>query len=277
LEHEDDEYEAKLQDCVYIFATCIEDVLSQDPIQLLRVSDVREVVEQAKPQFPEQQFLDEYANAPDPRQKEIAFFLVSTALDTGKPDVVRSNCFEMIKHLRTSTHDPVKIEIGQHLQNRIGRNLADLAVMKVANAAGAASDLKRNSRNDYFADLLKRLRRVGHEWRKFSDHAPILAELEDVGGLEHCHDDVTAKGLLKWMVLCYLGEPGGYGEWGRNRAVFFSDVAAPIIKRLIKRSGPRELALLKGLNDSSSVKMAVGQDRHIAKRFEYLLDLAGDI
>lgn len=29
LEHEDDEYEAELQDCVYIFATCIEDVLSR--------------------------------------------------------------------------------------------------------------------------------------------------------------------------------------------------------------------------------------------------------
>ncbi len=62
LEHEDDEYEAAIQDCVYIFTTCIEDILSQDPVQLLRVTDVKDVVEQAKPQFPEQQFLNDYRN-----------------------------------------------------------------------------------------------------------------------------------------------------------------------------------------------------------------------
>jgi len=52
LEHEDDEYEAGVEDCVYIFQTCIYVVLSQDPIHLIRVKDVRELVEQPNPSTP---------------------------------------------------------------------------------------------------------------------------------------------------------------------------------------------------------------------------------
>src|ERR1043166_7714044 len=33
LEHEDDEYEAGVEDCIYIFQTCISVVLSRDPVQ----------------------------------------------------------------------------------------------------------------------------------------------------------------------------------------------------------------------------------------------------
>jgi hypothetical protein len=42
LEHEDAEYEAQPEDCIYVFSTCIAIVLSRDPIELIRVRDVRE-------------------------------------------------------------------------------------------------------------------------------------------------------------------------------------------------------------------------------------------
>ena len=41
LEHEDDQYEAGIEDCVYVFRTCIEIVLSRDPISPVRVADIR--------------------------------------------------------------------------------------------------------------------------------------------------------------------------------------------------------------------------------------------
>src|ERR1700719_3480894 len=47
LEHEDDEYEAGIEDCVYIFTTCVEVILSRDPIQLVKVTDFKELIEQA--------------------------------------------------------------------------------------------------------------------------------------------------------------------------------------------------------------------------------------
>src|SRR5438105_11248097 len=45
LEHEDAEYEAQPEDCIYVFTTCITIVLSRDPIELIRVRDVREWIE----------------------------------------------------------------------------------------------------------------------------------------------------------------------------------------------------------------------------------------
>ncbi|MCG8587219.1 MAG: hypothetical protein MI757_21145, partial [Pirellulales bacterium] len=277
LEHEDDEYEAELEDCVYIFKTCIEVVLSRDPVELLRVSDVKEVIENPKPQFPEQQFLDDYSGAPEPRQLEIQRFLVSTSLDPDRPDIVRCNAVEMLKHLASDTKNPVKIDVAHDLHKRIGRGVPDIAIFKVAHAAGVAPYLKKNKRNDYFSDVFKRLRSAEHVWKKHAEHGDLLAELEDVGGLEYCECDETGRKILGWLILCYVGEPGGYGDWGRRRAVFFSDTAAPIIQRIIQRSGEREVRLLKEAAKFKTVKRALAQGKSIAQRFEDLLDLAGDV
>lgn len=44
-----------------------------------------------------------------------------------------------------------------------------------------------------------------------------------------------------------MGEPGGYGDMGRNRRVFYSIVAAPIIKRLVANASAGDLDILKAL------------------------------
>jgi len=45
LEHEDNEYEAILEDCFYIFKSTIDSVLSKDPIEVLQITDVKTIVE----------------------------------------------------------------------------------------------------------------------------------------------------------------------------------------------------------------------------------------
>ena len=99
LEHEDDQYQAGLEDCVYIFTTCIEIVLSRDPVQLLRVTDVKEVVEKPSAFVPGSQLLEDYRCAPQVRQEEIGKFLISSALDSTKPDIVRRNCLELMRYI----------------------------------------------------------------------------------------------------------------------------------------------------------------------------------
>lgn len=86
LEHEDDEYEAGVEDCVYIFSTCIEVILSRDPIQLVRVTDFKELIEQASAIVPDQVVLEDYGRAPQKRQEEILKFLLSQALDRSTAD-----------------------------------------------------------------------------------------------------------------------------------------------------------------------------------------------
>lgn len=277
LEHEDDEYEAQLEDCVYIFKTCIEVVLSRDPVELLKVTDVKDVVEQAVPQFPEHEFLEDYRNAPEPRQQEIMLFLVSAALDPERPDVVRCNSYEMMKHLQEATKNAVKIEIAARLQKRVGRAVVDVGIMKVAHASGVAAYLKRTGRTGYFSDLVRRLTDIGHSWRSYDRHGEVLAEFEDIGGLQYCDDDDVAKDLIEWLVLCYVGEPGGMTRYGFRREIFHSDSASPFIERIVKQFSSRELALLKGVGKYKSVKNALAQKKGIAQRYENLIDVAGDI
>jgi hypothetical protein len=73
-------------------------------------------------------------------------------------------------------------------------------------------------------------------------------------------------------VICYLGEPGGYGQWGRNRPVFNSDAAAPIIERLIKDGDARVRPLLEASANDKKIAAAMNH-QPISRRFERLLDL----
>jgi hypothetical protein len=276
LEHEDDEYEAQLEDCVYIFKTCIDVVLSRDPVQLLKVTDIKEVVEQAQPQFPEQQFLDDYRSAPDPRQLEIMRFLLSTSLDSRKLEVVQANAIEMMKHLEHATRNVVKIEIAKAIHERVGRGVLTTQIMRIATAAGVSAYLTQNAVCDYYAGIMKALHTTGHNWRQYVQHGAALAELEDVGGLSACPADGVVRDIVRWLALCYVGEPGGYGDMGRHRSVFYSDTAAPVIERLVQQFGARELGILKEMQTDKAVASALARGKAIAQRYEKLLDIAGD-
>ncbi len=113
LEHEDDEYEATLEDCFYIFKTSIESVLAKDPVEVLRLLDIKQIVEQSSVVTLDQTVKDEYRVAPVVRQVEIYKFLVSTALDPRQPDIVRQNCYIALGTLNPLTKDQVKIEASQ--------------------------------------------------------------------------------------------------------------------------------------------------------------------
>ena len=71
--------------------------------------------------------------------------------------------------------------------------------------------------------------------RRCATYKRAVLIFHDIGGFTYCPKDLI-KDFLKYLVLWYIGEPGGYGTWGRNRAVFFSDSAAPVIRRIIKYS-----------------------------------------
>jgi hypothetical protein len=96
LEHEDDEYEATVEDCIYVFKTCVEVVLSQDPIELIKVSDIQAAIDSPDRFTPSIEMVENYRKAPHPRQLQIVELLVYTALDSKKSDIVRQmqwKCF----------------------------------------------------------------------------------------------------------------------------------------------------------------------------------------
>lgn len=272
LEHEDDEYEAALEDCMYIFKTSIDIVLSKDPVELLRVKDIKEIVEEPTKLIPSLELLENYERAPQTRQKEICLFLISVSLDTEKPDIVRENSFVFLSHLEQLTQSSVKIELAEYLQQRMGRKGIDILHARVANACGAMSYFKKARILDFYKAIFINLQRIGTHWKNHTVHGDALGDFEDIGGLTLCPDELL-KDIIKWFVLTYIGEPGEQGYYGRNRKVFYSNSAAPIISRLIK-TGPTKkiMKILKELSNDKEVKSAIS-NIYVARRFEDLLDL----
>jgi hypothetical protein len=78
------------------------------------------------------------------------------------------------------------------------------------------------------------------------------------------------------MALCYIGETGGYGTFGANRAVFSSDVAAPRIRKIFAGADGSIVEELAAAKNDSRVRAAL-RDPHVARRFEVLQDIAAGV
>ena len=182
LEHEDDEYEASVADCLYVFDTCIKHVLSQDPIQVIKLTEVKAVVEQSKPSILNESALEEFEYAPGPRQKEIYQYLISISLNDEKPDIVRENCYHALSSLHEVVKRNVLIDIAKDFVGRIGRGEPKEVAFLVANAAGVLPYLKKSQRRTFFRGYWKKLTRsriagpitsiiapYSRDWRKSVD------------------------------------------------------------------------------------------------------------
>lgn len=271
LEHEDDEYEAGVEDCVYIFKMCIEVVLAVDPIHLLKVTDVKDVIEQSSPVVPAQSLLEDFARAPHSRQEEICRFLISIALDKGQPDIVQQNAYVVLIGLQSSVHNAVKLRLAQHFQERIGRTKLDKRHVRVAVAVGVLPYLRRTQIADFFESVYAHMERVGSHWSSNSEHGELLRSFQEVGGMKYC-PPIQREKILKWLVLTYLGEPGGKTRFGNVRHVFYSNTGAPLIRNIVSVTRQLIAEDLRALRFDKDV-VSKCANPHIARRFEELLDL----
>jgi hypothetical protein len=271
LEHEDDQYEAGVEDCIYIFQTCVNVVLSKDPIHLIRVADVKDLIEQPNPAVPAPSLLEDYQHAPQPRQEEILKFLVAIAVDASKSELVRLNAFSFISHFSAITQNQAKLTIAAFLQEKITRSGPSRVVVRVAYVAGVLPYLKQAHLRDFFISIHKGMEQVGHRWMKYSQHGELLRSFKEIGGLRYCPPDSRIP-ILKWLVLAYIGEPGGRTSFGNVREVFFSNTAAPLVEEIITESSDQVRGELLAVLKDRDVQTAC-YTVHIRRRLEALADL----
>lgn len=268
LEHEDNEYEAVLEDCFYIFKSTIDTILSKDPIELLKITDVKQIVENPTELTISEQFLEDYKGAPILRQKEIAEYLVAIAYDAKQPDIVRENCVEMMRHTSEMTNTQVVIETAKILEDRLGRKPIDLITAKLGHATGASGYFKKVKLKDFYNQLLVEIKSASGDWH---DQTKIMAKFEDIGGLRYCPDDLYYD-IMKEVVLIYIGEES-YGYYRNSRKVFFSNGAAPIVYRLLQDEGKKIIPHLEKMRQlSKRIKYRIS-NIYIQRRFEQLLDI----
>lgn len=271
LEHEDDEYEAGVEDCVYIFKTCIEVILQKDPIHLLKVIDVKDIVEESEPVTASDTLIDDFAHAPQPRQTEILKFLISIALDKSKSDIVQQNAFSILNGLEPHIQNPVKLKVAQHLQEKVGRSKLERRHVRVALASGSLPYLRKNQLKDFFTEVLVQMKQVGTNWAAYNQHGELLRSFREIGGLDYCPEEIR-KDIVLWLVLTYIGTPGGLTTYGNVRNVYYSNTAAPIIREIVAESAALIRDQLIDLQTHKKVRLLTA-DKHIARRMESLIDL----
>ena len=268
LEHEDNDYEAVLEDCFYIFKSTIDTVLSKDPILLLKVTDVKDIVENPAGFSISEQFLEDYKGAPILRQKEISHYLLSIARDSAQPDIVRENCFEVLRHVSQFSDTQVIIEIANNLEAKLGRNPIDLLTAKLGHASGASGYFKKVKLRDFYGQLLGELRAAG-DW---STQGKVMAKFEDIGGLTYCPKELYYD-IIKELVLIYIGEES-WGQFKNSRKVFYSNSAAPIVYRVLENEGKKIISHLEQMQKSSKRVKNKISNIYVQRRFENLKDIA---
>jgi len=266
LEHEDDEYEAVLEDCFYIFKTSIDVVLRKDPIELLKVTDAKDLVESSTNISVSEEFLTDFKSAPKGRQKEITEILVSFSLDEGKPDIVRENSVELLRHIKELTVKTVTIEIASILESKLGREGINLKVARVGHACGALGYFKRVRLIDFFLKFHDDVKSTGTQWNLQSKQT---RKLEDIGGLRYCPKE-HYENMIKELSKIYIGERS-FGQYSSSRPVFYSNAAAPIIERVFVTEGEKARVVMEKLRSDRHIKHKL-TDKHLLRRFENLLD-----
>lgn len=271
LEHEDDEYEAGVEDCVYIFRTCVDVILSKDPIELIKLTDIKEIVERSEATTLNESLLEEFSHAPEPRQMEIYKFLISSSLNVELPDVVRHNCYMALYALKSLVHSQVLITCAREFVQRIGKRGPTLIEARVAYGAGLLPYLKQAQIKDFYDSYFGEMSKVGYSWGAHNSHGELLRNLEEIGGLEFCPEEFLSQ-YVEWLVLCYIGSSGGRTSYGNIRNVFYSNVGAPIAMNLLKIKSRNVYPIVAALEEGSkSVRYAIS-DEHVARRFNSILD-----
>lgn len=228
-------YEAGVEDVVYIFKTCIDVILANDPVQIIKLTEIKEILESPNPVSLEQAVIEDYRQAPIPRQIDIYKFLISSALDTRQPDIVRQNCYNALGTIKEDTDNKAILEVSKYfVDNRLGRRTPTIGEMRVANISGISPYLRRAHINAFYADYYERMKEVGYHWSDHDRHGELLRDLREVGSTVFCTDEGIKKHILEWVILCYIGEPGGYGPYGRSRKVFYSNSGAPLCYEIIE-------------------------------------------
>ena len=274
LEHEDDEYEADMADCMYIFKACIDIILSKDPIRPIRVTEIKDIVESPEVRMLEISVIKDYERAPYKRQDEIYKYLLSNALNANNPEITIENCISTLNSLRDITNNKVLLNNATNIISKLGRRTPTYNEVRVYYVAGIISYFRRDTLIQFFNSFSDKLNFIGNSWKENNKHENILLELKEIGGLKHCPKECINP-ILTWLILCYIGESGGYGQYGGDRDVFYSNVGAPLSYKIINIS-KKYLgvdSILNARKNSSIIVVRCRSSKHVERRYQDIIDL----
>jgi hypothetical protein len=273
LEHEDDEYEAGVADVVYVFNTCIDIILANDPVHIIKIKDIKNIIEEPKPVTLDRAVIEDYSSAPIPRQLEIYQMLISISLNQEQPDIVRENSYNAIAVLKDYTNRNVLLDAAKDFNdNRLDRRSPLHKEMRVAHVSGLLPYLRSAYKKDFYEKFYKKMDATSYHWTSNQKHGELLRDLKDVGGILYIPDEIKIS-YIEWLILCYIGESGEYGFYGRNRKVFYSNSGAPLAFNILESDENLKRSLVeKVIRESKDIQRVI-KDKYVKRRLEEILDL----
>lgn len=272
LEHEDDQYEAGVADVVYVFSACVDIILANDPVHIIKITDIKDIIEKPQATFLDSAVVEDYKTAPTPRQFEIYQMLISNSLNQEQADIVRENSYNALAYLESHTHRDVILQVATDFNDkRLDRRSPLQKEMRVAYISGLLPYLRSAYKKDYFKKYLENMELTSYHWTSNSSHGELLRNLKEVGGLMYIPSDIK-KNYLEWLILCYIGEPGEYGPYGRNRKVFYSNAGAPLSLELIQDDESIEKSMVEEVIKNSKSIKSLSTNKFIKRRLDEFLD-----
>lgn len=270
LEHEDDEYEAGIEDCVYVFKTTIDVVLSKDPIHLIKLTDFKDIVERPEPAQIGEAVLIDYSSAPKQRQWEIYKFLFYSTLNEDHPEIVRQNCYNSLIAIKWDTNNQVILDLANEFNDKLGRNIPKLKEARAAHAAGILPYFKSTLLTELYKNYFGKMKSTGNSFKSNNQHGELLRNLKEIGGLDYIKEPALTN-YVRWLVECYIGQES-FGRYSNIRKVFYSNSGAKLSLELLTETSQPILPIVQNLGKKDNDIMTSNLNKNVASRFQDIID-----
>ncbi len=265
LEHEDSQYEANEADVQYVFQTCIETVLSKDPVHLIKVADVQALIESSDRVLPDTIMIEDFKVALTPRQFEVIKRLIGISLDENKPDIVVENSYNALKTFSPFMQNEVKLSITTFFSNK--HRILTYKSARIFYAAGIFPYTDIKTRKRLFEEIYQRLLKTGNNWSDYPKHREALNIFYEIGFLNYCPRNEIFN-IIRWLVILYVGQSGA----SLYRDIYYSNVGAPMAMEILVNSHKTVLPYKDKISKDLQIKKIVDSYSKLQPRIDRLID-----
>lgn len=273
IEHEDDHYEATNEEVQFIFGVVIDAILSVEVIEPISVTEIQDLINSAeKLTRIDDTLIEKYESSATFRQVQVLERLINVALDDSKSDIVRQNAFNLLRVFRNHIKTETRMNLVETFITAPKANKEfNLQTAKVFFAIGILAYVSKSSMRKMYEQRISNMESVSVYWDCYQDHVRVLSVFEDIGYFKYCPDNLLLRALV-WMASLYVGSPGGYGFYGRNRTVFYSDAGVQYVTDIISNSKDSFIPLIDALKKDAKLNSRL-KNNDIKERLNRFIDL----
>lgn len=273
IEHEDSHYEATDEEVQFIFKVVIDYILSIEVIEPVSVSEIQDLINSAEQVTKIDETLTEkFESSAVFRQVQVLERLINVALDIEKADIVRANAYNLIIIFRNYVKTEARMNLVEmFITAPKTKKEFNPQTAKVYDAIGILAYVSKASMRGLYNELIVEMEKTNVYWDHYPAHVRILSKFEGIGYFKYCPENLLMRALT-WMAELYIGTPGNYGHYGRNRSVFYSDSGVRYVEDIIENSKDQFIDYAEKLRKEKNIVSRL-KNNDIRQRLDKFIEL----